>query len=193
MASTLSPQARQRLLQIARASVEAAVRGKPAPPVQAAEPELQVHSGCFVTLTTRGRLRGCLGCFTANRPLWKTVAEMAHASATEDVRFFGDQITPDELPALAIEISVLSPMVKIANPLDIELGVHGIYVIGRGNRAGTYLPQVATEHHMTTEEFLSSCCAHKAGLPADAWRTGQAEVFTYTAEVFGEDDRPSTD
>ena len=67
-------------------------------------------------------------------------------------------------------------MEKIANPLDLELGVHGIYVVGkRGFGAGTYLPQVATEHHMTKEEFLSSCCAHKAGLPADAWRDRRSQ------------------
>ncbi|MBM4040671.1 MAG: AmmeMemoRadiSam system protein A [Planctomycetes bacterium] len=191
MANGLSPQARQRLLEIARASVEAAVRRKPAPPAHSDDPELQAQRGCFVTLTTRGRLRGCLGCFTTTRPLWKAVAEMARASATEDMRFFGNQLAPRDLPDLRIEISVLSPMTKIANPLDIELGVHGIYVVGRDG-AGTYLPQVATEHHMSKEEFLSSCCAHKAGLPADAWRTGEAEVLTYTAEVFGEGG-PNTD
>lgn len=192
MATTLSPQARQRLLQIARASVEAAVRHLPMPPVETDDPELQARAGCFVTLTTHGRLRGCLGCFTSNQPLWKTVAEMARASATEDYRFLGNQIAAPELPSVRIEISVLSPMTKIANPLDIQLGVHGIYVVGRNGRAGTYLPQVAIEHHMTKEEFLSSCCAHKAGLPPDAWRTGEAEVYVYTAEVFGEEDRPST-
>jgi len=84
-------------------------------------------------------------------------------------------------------------MRKMENPLDIELGVHGIYIIGKGGRAGTYLPQVATEFNMTKEEFLSSCCEHKAGLPPDAWRTGKAEVLIYTAEVFGEEEDASTD
>jgi AmmeMemoRadiSam system protein A len=142
----------------------------------------------FVTLKNGDRLRGCLGQFTANAPLWQTVAHMAGAAATEDYRFLGDPITADEVPQLSIDISVLSPMEEIANPLDIELGVHGIYVIGPGGRAGTYLPQVATEFAMSKEEFLSSCCAHKAGLPADAWRTGLATVYTYTAEVFGEEE-----
>ena len=191
MADELSPQARKRLLQIARASVEAAVRRTPSPPAHSDDPELQAQRGCFVTLTARGHLRGCLGCFTTTRPLWKAVAEMARSSATEDMRFFGAQLTPRELPDLRIEISVLSPMTKIENPLDIELGVHGIYVVGKSG-AGTFLPQVATEHHMTKEEFLSSCCAHKAGLPADAWRTGEAEVLVYTANVFGEEET-STD
>ena len=184
----LSDAARQLLLQIARQSAEAAVRGQPSPALRVGHPEVQLYQGAFVTLMNAGRLRGCIGRFTATDPLWKVVAEMARSSATEDFRFFGEPVTPAELPQLRIEISVLSPMTRIANPLDIELGVHGIYVVGRGGRAGTYLPQVATEHGMGKEEFLSSCCAHKAGLRPDAWRTGEADVFVYTAEVFGEEE-----
>jgi len=186
----LSDGARRRLLEIARASVEAAVRRQPAPRIEAVEPELEQHSGAFVTLTSGHRLRGCIGRFEAREPLWRVVAAMARAASTEDYRFSGDPITPAEVPELSIEISVLSPMQQIANPLDIVLGVHGIYVVGKGGLgAGTYLPQVATEFHMTKEEFLSSCCAHKAGLRPDAWRTGEADVFVYTAEVFGEQER----
>jgi AmmeMemoRadiSam system protein A len=180
--------ARTRLLQVARQSVEAAVRGQPTPPLDVQEPELQAHCGAFVTLKSGDRLRGCIGQFTARQPLWQVVADMARAASTEDFRFFGNPITPAELPQLTIEISVLSPMEKIDDPLDIQLGVHGIYVVGRGGRAGTYLPQVATEHHMSKEEFLSSCCAGKAGLSPDAWRTGEATVYVYTAEVFGEEE-----
>lgn len=179
--------ARRRLLEIARQSVEAAVARRPGPTFDVPEPELQATSGVFVTLKNRGRLRGCLGQFTSNQPLWKTIAHMARAAATEDLRFLGDPITPDEVPQLSIDISVLSPMEEIANPLDIELGVHGIYVKAPGGRSGTYLPQVAIEHNMSKEEFLSSCCSHKAGLPPDAWRTGEATVCVYTAEVFGEE------
>jgi AmmeMemoRadiSam system protein A len=179
--------ARRLLLQIARQSVEAAVARQPRPDFDVPEPELQTRSGVFVTLKNRGRLRGCLGQFTAETPLWQTVAQMARAAATEDFRFLADHVTPDEVAQLTIDISVLSPMEKIEDPLDIELGTHGIYVTGPGARSGTYLPQVATEHNMTKEEFLSSCCAHKAGLSPDAWRTGEATVHVYTAEVFSEE------
>jgi len=187
MADELSPQARRRLLEIARHSVEAAVGRKPRPDFDVPEPELQGHCGAFVTLKNRDRLRGCIGRFTADVPLWSVVADMAVSAATQDYRFAADPITPDEVPGLTIEISVLSPMEKIDDPLDIELGVHGIYIRGPGGRGGTYLPQVATEHHMTKEQFLSSCCSSKAGLSPDAWRTGQADVLVYTAEVFGEE------
>ena len=130
-------------------------------------------------------LRGCLGHFTSAKPLWKLVNETARASATEDPRFWSYPITPDELDRLSIEISVLSPLQRIANPLAIELGVDGIY-IRRGAAAGCFLPQVATETGWSKEEFLSHCCSHKAGLSADAWRDPDTEVLTFRAEVFGE-------
>ena len=187
MADELSQVARCRLLEIARQSVEAAVGRKPPPSLDVQEPELQADCGAFVTLKNAERLRGCIGRFTADEPLWSVVADMARSSATQDFRFLANPITPEEVPQLSIEISVLSPMEKIDNPLDIELGVHGIYIRGPGGRGGTYLPQVATEHDMTKEQFLSSCCSSKAGLSPDAWRTGEAEVLVYTAEVFGEE------
>ena len=187
MAEPLAEDSRRRLLDLARRCVDAAVNRQPPPDLQLDDPALQLHCGAFVTLKNQGRLRGCIGRFSADEPLWRVVADMARSAATKDFRFFANPITPDEVPQLTIEISVLSPMEKIHDPLAIELGVHGIYVVGPGGRAGTYLPQVATEHHMSKEEFLSSCCSGKAGLSPDAWRTGEADVFVYTAEVFGEE------
>ena len=176
---------RKRLLQIARQSVAAAIQGKPLPKLDESDPELQGKQGCFVTLKNGENLRGCLGHFTSVKPLWKLVNETARASATEDPRFWSYPITPDELDHLSIEISVLSPLQRIANPLAIELGVDGIY-IRRGAAAGCFLPQVATETGWSKEEFLSHCCSHKAGLSADAWRDPDTEVLTFRAEVFGE-------
>lgn len=176
---------RKRLLEIARASVEAAVGNRPLPKVEESDPELQAECGCFVTLKNAGRLRGCLGHFTSDKPIYQLVNETARASATEDSRFFAEPITPDELPSLHIEISVLSPLQRIENPLDIELGKHGIYIT-QGYAGGCFLPQVATETGWTKEEFLGYCCSHKAGLPYDAWKDTDTEVSVFTAEVFGE-------
>jgi len=177
--------ARKRLLQIARQSVPAAVQGKPLPKLDESDPELQGKQGCFVTLKNGEELRGCLGHFTSAKPLWKLVNETARASATEDPRFWSYPITPDELNRLNIEISVLSPLQRIANPLAIELGVDGIY-IRRGAAAGCFLPQVATETGWSKEEFLSRCAAGKAHLPPDAWKSPDTTVYPFEAEVFGE-------
>ncbi len=181
----LSQQARRRLLELARGAVEAAVKGQRLEPVEVDAPELQGHQGAFVTLKTRGRLRGCIGRFVADRPLWKTVRRMAASSATEDSRFETMRLRPEELGELDIEISVLSPLERIENPLDLELGTHGIY-IRRGMRTGCFLPQVATETGWSKEQFLSQCCAGKAGLPPDAWQDPETEVLVFTAEIVTE-------
>lgn len=184
----LSVEAQRKLLRIARQSAEAAVRGERVPEVKFDDdPELSLRRGAFVTLTNRGRLRGCIGEFEPRQPVALVVRDMAIASATQDARFASDPITPQEMKGIEVEISVLSPRRRLKNPLDFELGKDGIY-IRRGSRAGTFLPQVATEYNMTKEEFLSTCCTHKAGLAPDSWKDPQTEVYAYRAQVFSEHD-----
>ncbi|MFA5864828.1 MAG: AmmeMemoRadiSam system protein A [Phycisphaerae bacterium] len=172
------------LLQLARTIVEAKVTGKPIsvdPPQDAA---LFQPSGCFVTLHVDSHLRGCIGTFQADGPIYQTVREMAQA-ALQDSRFLHQPLRKDELNRLVIEISVLSPLSQTDDPLSLELGKHGIY-IKRGHQSGCFLPQVATETGWTKEEFLSYCCTHKAGLPREAWKDKQTTVYLFTAEIFGE-------
>jgi AmmeMemoRadiSam system protein A len=172
------------LLKTARDTVKAVLTGGALPKPKSGDPELNAHCGCFVTLKNRGQLRGCIGQFISDRPLIELVVEMAKASATGDPRFFADPITTDELEQLDVEISVLSPLQKTDDPLSLRLGVDGIY-IKRGCTSGCFLPQVATETGWSKEEFLSYCCAHKAGLAPDAWKDPKTEVYLFTAEVFG--------
>jgi AmmeMemoRadiSam system protein A len=177
---------RQTLLKVAKDTVEAVIRN-PKSEIRnpkSDDPQLNAHCGCFVTLKNQEQLRGCIGQFTSEGLLIELVAEMAKASATGDPRFFGDPITPDELNELDIEISVLSPLQRTDNPLGLRLGVDGIY-IKRGRASGCFLPQVATETGWSKEEFLSYCCAHKAGIAPDAWRQPGTEVYLFSAEVFG--------
>jgi AmmeMemoRadiSam system protein A len=174
---------KKQLLKIARDTVEAVVCGWPAPKPQSDDPALNALCGCFVTLKNRGQLRGCIGQFTSEKPLIQLVVDMAKASARSDPRFLGNPITPGELNRLEIEISVLSPLERTDDPLSLELGTHGIY-IKRGYASGCFLPQVAEETGWSKEEFLSYCCSHKAGLPADAWQDPRTEVYLFTAEIF---------
>ena len=175
---------KQMLLKTAHDTVEAVITSKAAVRPESDDPELNSHCGCFVTLKNADRLRGCIGQFTSDEPLIDLVVEMAKASATRDPRFLGDPITADELQQLDIEISVLSPLQKTDDPLSLHLGTDGIYIKGKG-ASGCFLPQVATETGWSKEEFLSYCCAHKAGLPADAWKDPETQVYLFTAEVFG--------
>jgi AmmeMemoRadiSam system protein A len=172
------------LLKVAHNTVEAIITGGSVQKPKSDDPELNAHCGCFVTLKNQDRLRGCIGQFTSEGPLIELVVDMAKASATSDPRFFADRITADELDQLDVEISVLSPLKQVDDPLSLRLGVDGIY-IKKGCASGCFLPQVATETGWSKEEFLSYCCAHKAGLAPDAWRDPKTEVYLFTAEVFG--------
>jgi len=135
-------------------------------------------------LKNNGALRGCIGQFVSDKPLIRLISEMAVSSATNDPRFISDRITSDELDDLDVEISVLSPLKKVDDPLSLRLGEDGIY-IKRGYQSGCFLPQVATETGWTKEQFLTHCCVQKAGLSADAWRQSDTEVYLFTADVFG--------
>ena len=140
---------------------------------------LKQKCGAFVSLHKHGRLRGCIGHFGEDVPLYEIVAEMARAAAFQDPRF--SPVTRDELNDLDIEISVLTPMRRIQSLDEFELHRHGIY-IRKGYRSGTYLPQVADEVNWTKEEFVSHCSQDKAGLGWDGWR--DAELYVYEAIVF---------
>ena len=175
------------LFELARSSAHAAVKGESPPAFGADEPELHEKCGVFVTLKNRGKLRGCLGNFTSDEPLHQTVVRMAAASATQDPRFTWNPISVGELNDLDIEISVLSPLQKIDDPLDFELGTHGIYIMS-GGASGCFLPQVAVETGWSKEEFLAICCAGKAGLHPEAWKEPDTEVYIFSAEIISESD-----
>ena len=184
------------LLHLARDSAAAALGGPPAPATAPSAPALLRNGACFVTFKLRhapdpgSGLRGCLGALTAREPLWRCVARMAAETVTGDPRFQENPITLAELPSLQIEISVLYPRRALRDPLDFTLGDEGIEVEGKGEWEGCrglFLPQVATEWGFTKEQFLASCCGHKAGLPEDSWHDpSRCQVFAFRAEVFGE-------
>jgi AmmeMemoRadiSam system protein A len=160
---------KQSLLQVVRKVIAAAVRGEPVSEFESEDPLFNEKRGCFVTIHNHGRLRGCIGRFEPDEKLIQVLREMA-VSATRDPRFVINPVTPAELKEIDIEISVLSPLEKTDDPLSLDLGTHGIYI----------------ETGWTKEQFLSQCCAGKAGLPPDAWKQLDTEVLLFTAEVFGE-------
>ncbi len=139
-------------------------------------------AGAFVTLKTGSALRGCIGIFESEKPLYRVVQEMAVASSTQDPRF--RPVRPGELEDIRIEISVLTPMRKITDIQEIRLGKHGI-LIQKGLRRGTFLPQVATETGWTLEEFLGHCAEDKAGIGWNGWK--DADIFIYEALIFEEE------
>ncbi|MBN2416161.1 AmmeMemoRadiSam system protein B [bacterium] len=181
-----TPEEKTKLFSIARQAITAAVSGGDMPVLTTGEENLLLKRGVFVTLTNKGRLRGCIGNFNPAYPLWDMVARMAVAAATQDYRFSMDPITTPELENLEIKISILSKMHKIDSIDEIEIGTHGIW-IRQGSRSGTYLPEVAVEMGWNTTEFLEHCSAEKAGLGPDAWKKG-ADIYIYSSQVLSEKD-----
>jgi AmmeMemoRadiSam system protein B/AmmeMemoRadiSam system protein A len=177
----LSATEKAALLDIARQSIAQYLEDGSLARFDVSEPELLRKSGAFVTLEQRGELRGCIGQMVATQPLYATVQQAAVSAATQDPRF--PPLTLEELNQITIEISVLSPLSRVRELEDIQVGKHGL-LIASGGQQGVLLPQVATEEGWTREEFLRGLC-RKAGLPEDAWQHGAA-LYTFTAIVFGE-------
>lgn len=184
MASELSVKEQEALLSIAREAIVHAVRHQEWEPEPREEKALNRRSGCFVTIKQNGQLRGCIGNFQSELPLFREVAKMAAASATQDPRFYPMQ--EGDLANFRIEISVLSPLEKIGDIDEIEVGRHGIY-LEKGFHRGVLLPQVAVEHGWNRETFLKQTCV-KAGLPTNAWQNPDADIYIFSAQVFGEQD-----
>ena len=182
---TVNNEDKRTLLTIARETIEEYIRNRKIKQIDTANlsPLLKSSVGAFVTLHENGQLRGCIGRFMPNEPLWKVVRDMAMAAATEDSRF--SPVKAGELDKIEIEISVLSPLQKIKNIDEIVMGKHGIY-IKKGYNSGTFLPQVATETGWGKEEFLGHCSRDKAGMGWEGWKT--ADIYIYSAEVFNENE-----
>ena len=180
---SLSDEEKRTLKEIAYNSIKDSLDGKGVTVANSSlftlHSSLKEKCGAFVSLHKQGRLRGCIGHFGEDTPLYEIVAEMARAAAFEDPRF--SPLHRDELDDIDIEISVLTPMRRIQSLDEFELHQHGIY-IRKGYRSGTFLPQVADEVNWTKEEFVGHCSQDKAGLGWDGWR--DAELYVYEAIVF---------
>lgn len=178
--------AAQHLLALARRSIVLAFSGQPPPAPSEAIGALDEPRGAFVTLEKRRALRGCIGRVESTDPLWRTVVAMARAAAFEDPRF--PPLAPAEIDEVGIELSVLSPPHRLADPIaEVEVGVHGL-IVQRGLARGLLLPQVAERHAWDADTFLAETC-RKAGLPPDAWRRADARVWAFRADVFAESGR----
>jgi AmmeMemoRadiSam system protein A len=160
------------LLDVAVASVRYGLaHGKPLP-VRAEEfaPALRKAGASFVTLHAGAALRGCIGTARAWRALIADVAGNGFAAAFEDPRF--DEVTPDRLGELDIELSLLGAPVPIAASSEAELiaalapGRDGV-ILSEGARRSLFLPQV-WDTVPDPAEFLRHL-KDKAGWDKDYW------------------------
>jgi MEMO1 family protein len=180
---SLAPREKSDLLALARKSVEFAVREKKAyEPAASASESLNQERGAFVTLKESGQLRGCVGYTSAVKPLYMTVRDTATLAALRDTRF--QPVSPSELPQLEYEISVLSPLRRVADIRQIKVGQHGL-LMKNGTYQGVLLPQVPVEERWDRQRFLEETCA-KAGMRSGCWKDENTDIFMFTAVVFGE-------
>ena len=187
----LTDEDKKKIIQIAREAILAVVHGQDLPKIdlQNLPKNLSVIAASFVTLTIKGRLRGCIGALEASQPLALDVQEHAVAAATQDYRF--SPLTKDEFPLINIEVSVLSPMQKLEYSTPSQLihmlrpGKDGV-VIKKGMRRATFLPQV-WEKITSAEDFLSQLCI-KMGDSPDLWKEKNLEVMIYQVEEIEENE-----
>jgi AmmeMemoRadiSam system protein A len=174
------------LLGLARASIEACLNGETPKVPTDLPPFMCEPRGVFVSLHRQGHLRGCIGYLEAVKPLGQAIVEMA-AAAFQDPRF--RPLQAHELKDLDVEISILTPMRQIDKVEEIQVGTHGLY-LERGLARGLLLPQVAVQCGWDRTTFLEMTCS-KAGLPRDAWKDKATKIYTFTADIIGENAKPA--
>lgn len=187
--SQLNQHEKDILIKLARKTLEAAVCGDPLPELdlESMPPVLREVGASFVTLTSAGLLRGCIGALEPYQSLAEDVCEHAIAAALDDPRFA--PVRPTELPGLDIEISRLTPAqpLEYSSPVDLieklRPGVDGVILKDNFRRA-TYLPQV-WEKIPDPVDFLDSLC-QKMGAAQNLWRRKHLEVAVYQVESFSE-------
>ena len=148
---------------------------------------LEEKRGCFVTLHKKGQLRGCIGSIEPVRSLVDNVEENARNAAFRDPRF--PALTADELPAIDLEVSVLTvpEVLSYKDPDDLMdkliPGTHGV-ILSKDWHSATFLPQVWRQLP-EPKTFLAHLC-RKAGMDATCWQAADVIIKVYQAEYFSE-------
>ena len=183
---SLTDAEKSELLALARKSAEYAVTNSSyyTPPASQSA-TLNREYGAFVTITKAGDLRGCIGYTSPTKPLYLTVRDTAALAALRDPRF--SPVAVAELPSLAYEVSVLSPLRRVTDVAHIKVGEHGL-IMKNGDSEGLLLPQVPVEQHWDRQTFLEQTCK-KAGMNTNCWKDENTDIFSFTAVVFNEHEK----
>jgi AmmeMemoRadiSam system protein A len=179
----LPSESQRKLMELSRQTLEDFVRGIERQREEIDDPHLQSREyGAFVSLHKKEELRGCIGNCAPKARLFETVSEMTEAAASRDPRV--RPVSKKELGEIRIDITVLSPLESVNDPLALEIGQHGLY-IASGDQRGVLLPQVATQYGWDIKTFLEQTCL-KAGLQKNAWKESDVQVSGFTALIIEE-------
>lgn len=176
-------------IRLARAAIESEIFNKELPNIDVLPSNFKENGAVFVTLKNRSdsSLRGCIGSLIAHRPLHEDIISNAVSSAFNDPRF--EPLKTEELGKIKIELSILTEPKKLHYSgvddllFKITPKVDGL-IIKSDDKQATFLPSV-WEEIAQKEEFLSLLC-RKAGLAGDFYKSGELDVYTYSAEKFEE-------
>jgi AmmeMemoRadiSam system protein A len=175
------------LLPIARGAI-ARKLGRAASADESA-PWLAEPHATFVTLTLKGRLRGCIGSIEVQRSLLADLTHNAVGAAFKDPRF--GSLRDDELDATVIEVSLLtSPqalgaLAAEAEAIALLVPYRDGVILELGNRSATFLPQV-WKSLPEPRDFLAEL-KQKAGLAPSYW-SRELRVSRYTIQKWSESD-----
>jgi len=186
MSHAFPPTAGPELTSLARQAIGHRLKVAGFPAVGPPAGWMRADGACFVTLTSGGALRGCIGSLEAYRPLGQDVVRNAQAAAFEDPRF--PPLAVAEFEHVAIEVSVLSvpEPFEVATEADLLDGLHpgtdGLIFAARGRRA-TFLPQVWDD--LPDRRVFVAQLKRKAGLAADYWGD-DVRLWRYRVTAFTE-------
>ncbi|WDE09162.1 AmmeMemoRadiSam system protein A [Thalassomonas viridans] len=162
--------------QVLRQGVKDRILFYPPRPSSAA---LQQIAASFVTLYIHDQLRGCIGTTTAKDPLWRDACRHGFSCAFEDYRFAS--LTEEELADARFEISILSPMVAMANTGEqnlveqLEAGSDGL-VLKEGNLHAVFLPSVWKK--LPAADAFVRALKEKGGWSSGYW-SNDIEIFRF--------------
>ena len=178
------------LLRLARSSIEhGLIHGEPLPiDYNELHRALAEPAATFTTVLSEGKLRGCCGTLKAEHPLATDVSRSAFNAAFRDPRF--DPLVEDELGAVRLDVSVLSPLESMTVTDEADLldqlmpGTDGLVII-EDFRCATFLPKV-WESLPDPHRFLAQLKV-KCGLPVDYW-SEHLKFQRYRTTLYAESD-----
>lgn len=181
----LDRESKDKALQIGRASLELFVRGGGffQPDLNNLPTNLIRAGACFVTLTNKGHLRGCIGHTDAKRPLAEDIARNA-AAAARDFRF--NPVQAYELDQIRLEVSVLTPFQNLPFSNYEELiqklrpDIDGV-MLTFGIKRALLLPQV-WRRIPDPSQFLAAI-AYKGGIPMQCLYEAPSSVIVQIFQV----------
>lgn len=147
--------------------------------------------GVFVTLyhmdeLSKFSIRGCVGYVLPRESVAESLVKASIKAAKEDPRF--EPVTYNELQAIVIEVSILSPPALIEGAENIQskifIGKHGL-IIESLFGSGLLLPNVASENEWDVMQFLQHLCL-KAGLSGSSWLSQDTRLFSFETISFRE-------